>query len=104
MERDGHHCVRCGAWLTTNWPSYSCHHRQSKSVGPDTLDNRIMLCGTGSTGCHAWVHQHPAESRANGWIVSKYVNPDTLSEVPCKHYQLGWVTYDSGGYVNGETP
>lgn len=99
MERDGGRCVRCGAVLTTNWPSYSCHHRQSRSVGPDTLDNRIMLCGTGTTGCHSYVHAHPAEARANGWIISKYVEAGELENVPCTHFEMGQVTYNTRGEI-----
>jgi hypothetical protein len=92
MERDQGRCFRCGAPLTAGWPGYSCHHRQSRSVGPDTLDNRIMLCGSGtSPHCHQYVHAHPAESRDNGWIVSRHLRSDQISGVPVKHWQLGWV-------------
>lgn len=98
MIRDEHRCVRCGKPLTAGWPGYSCHHRQSKSVGPDTLDNRIMLCGSGTNpACHAYVHAHPAEARANGWIVSKYA-PDPAA-VACLHYRRGWVRYSAAGDV-----
>lgn len=99
-ERDEGRCVRCGAALSASWPGYSHHHRQSRSVGPDRPDNLIMLCGSGTTGCHGYIHGHPAEARANGWIISKYVEDEDLADVPCTHHQLGQVTYDAtGGYA-----
>lgn len=92
MERDGHRCFRCGKHVSERWPGYSCHHRQSKSVGPDTLENRIMLCGSGTTGCHGWVHSHPKMSRDEGWIVSRYAVP---AEEPARHWDLGMVYVSS---------
>lgn len=102
MERDHGRCVRCGAPLATGWPGYSCHHRQSRSVGPDTLENRIMLCGSGTTGCHGWVHAHPKISRDEGWIISKYTKEAELPQVPCRHHQLGLVFYNRAGEVSDQ--
>lgn len=31
--------------------------------------NVIELCGSGTTGCHGWVHQHVAEAERLGLIV-----------------------------------
>jgi hypothetical protein len=99
MARDNYRCVRCGHYLSGVWPGYSCHHRQSRSVGPDTLDNRIMLCGSGTTGCHGYVHAHPVEARDKGWIVSRHVKRDEITAVAVEHHQLGLVRYDAnGGY------
>jgi hypothetical protein len=101
MERDGHRCVRCGVLLANVWAGYSCHHRQSKSVGPDSLENRIMLCGSGSSPhCHQYVHAHPKEAREAGWIISKYIERDGLPKMPCRHFILGTVFYDREGGIH----
>ena len=102
MERDEHRCFRCGAALTTGWPGYSCHHRQTRAVGPDTLDNRIMLCGSGTTGCHGWVHSHPKLSRDDGWIVSRHAADPAV--IPVRHYRLGMVLLGADGSINPEHP
>jgi hypothetical protein len=90
MERDGGRCFKCGAPLTTSWPGYSCHHRRLRGAGgTDTPENRIMLCGSGTTGCHGWVHAHPALARGEGWLCSRYgLAPE---ETPVLHWQLGRV-------------
>lgn len=66
-ERDGYSCVRCGRSLRVT--SGSRHHRQRRAVGGHSAPNLILLCGSGSTGCHGWVHEHPREARAAGYIV-----------------------------------
>lgn len=95
MERDEYRCVRCGANLGQGWPGYSCHHRQLRSGGgQNTLGNLIMLCGTGTTGCHGWAHHNRAASQTLGYIVSRYAKPE---EQPVWHWQLGWVLYANDG-------
>lgn len=104
MERDEQRCFRCGRVLTANWPGYSCHHRQSRSVGPDTLDNRIMLCGSGTTGCHAYVHKHGKESRDNGWIVSRHSPQSVIADTPVRHHRLGLVLLAADGGIEVYRP
>lgn len=66
-DRDGQRCVRCGVSLAL--VSGSRHHRQPRAVGGHLPSNLILLCGSGTTGCHGWVHAHPEDSRAEGYIV-----------------------------------
>lgn len=63
--------------------------------------NLITLCGSGTTGCHGWVHGHPREARLNGWIVSKYRAAETVS-IPVLYGQpdrAGWHTLTDDHYV-----
>lgn len=70
ITRDQHRCQRCGRTLT-GFP-YSIHHRKGRHCAdPDGMANLICLCGTGTTGCHGWVHQHPAESYERGFMVHR---------------------------------
>ena len=72
LERDGG-CLRCGH--TVEGRPYSLHHRRGRRPLPGMPDphvpeNLVTLCGHGSgPGCPWWVHQHPAESYADGWMV-----------------------------------
>lgn len=33
--------------------------------------NGVTVCKT----CHAWIHSHPFEARAQGWIVARHADP-----------------------------
>lgn len=72
-------CVRCGTIL---WPAgrgfgWSVHHRVLKSHGVNNSPtNLILLCGSGSSGCHGMVHSRPRTYRAEGgWILRSTDNP-----------------------------
>lgn len=104
LVRDGYRCFRCGKPLQPG--QGNCHHRLSAALGPDTLDNRITLCGfgnhlsdaNGNELCHGWCHQNGREARANGWIVSRH---STLppAETPVLHWRAGLVLLAADGSV-----
>lgn len=68
-------CVRCGAWIDGG----SRHHRQLRRSGDHTPANLVLLCGSGTTGCHGWVHAHPAEAYRAGLMVHTW---DSATVVP----------------------
>lgn len=64
-RRDLDQCVRCGG-RGGQW-----HHRRRRNVSDEHQHctcNGILLCGT----CHRWVHAHPFEAKAGGFIVSAH--------------------------------
>jgi hypothetical protein len=72
--RDLGWCVRCG--LTVADSPHSIHHRIRRSQGGShDPENLILLCGSGTTGCHGWVHAHPAEARDSGWLLKSHEDP-----------------------------
>lgn len=76
--RDRFRCLRCGG-MGANW-----HHRRSKSIRDQHTDcpcNGVWLCGSGSMGCHGWVHSHPLLARQQGWIVSRYMAEPSMVPV-----------------------
>jgi hypothetical protein len=92
-QRDSERCVRCGKSLY-NVPA-SLHHRRLRGTkGFDThlSANLIWLCGSGTTGCHGYVHAHPAESYEKGWMVHSWATP---SSVPVLTALNGLVTLDN---------
>lgn len=98
-QRQDWHCMRCGRnTLGGSWPGVSTHHRQlRRSASPDVRDspaNLVRLCGSGMTGCHGWVHAHPALARRLGWIVSMWADP---RQVPVKDWRERWVLLDDEG-------
>lgn len=95
-ERDECSCVRCGRWLQGR-PA-SRHHRKRRSQAArgevHSPANLILLCGTGTTGCHGWVHAHPVEAREHGWMLRSTDDPKA---VPMLHSLYGWVLLDERG-------
>lgn len=85
-------CARCGVEI---WNNGSRHHRKLRSRGGgDEVSNGVLLCGSGTTGCHGWAHAHPDEATALGLIVSRWRNP---ADVPMLHVLYGWVLLNDEG-------
>lgn len=95
-ERADNYCEVCGLAFATN-----AHHRKNRSQGGgDELSNLMFLCGSGVTGCHGQITEHPAESYINGWSVRQPRNP---LHVPVM-YRGGWVTLDNLGNLHDVRP
>lgn len=48
-------------------------HRKNRSqAGGWSPSNGIDVCGSGTTGCHGWIHANPAEATARGWTVKSW--------------------------------
>lgn len=77
LRRSNGRCERCGKDLLGGGVPVSRHHRQRSRDGGDRLANLMLLCGTGTTGCHGWITEHPAEAAAPayGWIVRTELDP-----------------------------
>ncbi|MDZ7886575.1 MAG: HNH endonuclease [Mycobacterium sp.] len=74
-------CEICGVWGANN-----AHHRRNQSQGGGhTLSNLMLLCGSGTTGCHGWVTEHPHESITQGWTVPSYVR-DALADLSVQRF------------------
>lgn len=96
--RDGESCVRCGRSL---WSvPGSRHHRKPRSVAGlserHTAANLVLLCGSGTTGCHGWVHSHVADAEAHGWLLSACQDPE---RVPVDTVRYGRVYLNLDGRV-----
>lgn len=95
-RRDDFRCQRCGASLQVT--SGSRHHRMRRRDGGHSPAQLILLCGSGTTGCHGWVHSHPAAARALGLIVPALRRPPLEpDEVPVKVFGAGWVLLKRDG-------
>lgn len=83
MRRAGMRCERCG---TGTNPGHM-HHRRSRSVRDLHVHcpcNLVLLCPT----CHSGVHATPFSSRGEGFIVSRYAEPNIQ---PFKRWDNAWV-------------
>ena len=57
----------------------SIHHRMPRKAGGtrdarlNTLSRLMLVCGTGTTGCHHWIEQHRIIGRDRGWLIPRLV-------------------------------
>jgi hypothetical protein len=75
----------------------SRHHRRLRShpwPGLHLPSNLVLLCGSGDTGRHGWVHAHPAEARLEGYMVHAWEYPQSKPIYTMRH---GWVLLDDEG-------
>jgi hypothetical protein len=90
-ERADCRCEICG------WPGNNAHHRKNRSQGgEDELSNLLLLCGSGTTGCHGWVTSHPAESKRLGLSVWRSDEPEFVPVM----YRGSWARLDNVGQVH----
>lgn len=92
--RSGGRCERCNHEFTGR--GVSRHHRMRRRDGGDRLANLLLLCGTGTTGCHGYVTEHPEEAYANGWSIRALAGQDP-ADVPVRINGRLWVLDDHGG-------
>lgn len=56
--------------------------------------NLLVLCGTGTTGCHGWIESHRLEGYENGIILYDRDNP---TEHPYQDNNQNWWTLHTDG-------
>lgn len=106
IERDGGRCVCCGKQVADPdtgepWLQYSLQHRQARGMGGtkraevNDWSNLIVMCGTGTTGCHGKAEHDPRWAAAMGYRVSSWEDP---AEVPVHHVTLGVAMITSAGW------
>lgn len=80
LSRDDHACVRCGVPVRGDrGVDWSVQHRVPRSGGgSNDPENLVILCGSGTTGCHGHVESYRAEALEHGYLVSRYSNPATV--------------------------
>jgi len=72
-------CAGCGTST-----GLTIQHRRARGMGGTTRDatataaNGLLLCGSGTTGCHGWTEDHPALAALLGWRVDQREDPATV--------------------------
>jgi 5-methylcytosine-specific restriction protein A len=101
-ERDEERCARCGGRGENAGGRGSLHHRMPRGRGSDglassyALSNLVVLCGSGTTGCHGWVESYRTQAEADGWLVRRGLQ--VPADVPVL-YRGRWVLLDDEGGV-----
>lgn len=74
--RAGGYCELCATR-----PGGSVHHRKPQQMGGTrdplihSLANLLLVCGTGTTGCHQRIESNRALAYQNGWLVHRSDDP-----------------------------
>lgn len=106
IDRDHMLCQRCGRQADATAHGYSMQHRNARGMG-GTSDprlarpsNGILLCGSGTTGCHGWVEANPEAAERLGLAVPSWADPES---VPVLTFD-GWVLLANNGAAYPCTP
>lgn len=100
-ERD-EGCVICGN------PGTNIHHRHPRGMGGSKAawinrpSNGILLCGSGTTGCHGHVETNRAWAVQHGYLVRHGVQLPV--NIPVAHVRHGLVFLTDDGRVVPVTP
>lgn len=92
VARAGGSCELCGIPVAfvdddgqvTPLAAYSIHHRQPRGMGgtsdpaANSATNLLLLCGTGTSGCHGLVESQRALAVGHGWLVPRPTDPATV--------------------------
>lgn len=106
--RDESRCFVCTRHLHRGRGGYSVHHRVPRGMGGSARSvlnqppNLLLLCGSGTDGCHGWVEHNRDRGLTLGLLVSKF-NTTSLELQPVKRWGAHWVvlTADGGIGVSG---
>ena len=88
LDRAAGCCEMCGRLLHDGYDwleVHSFHHRQPRGMGgtsavaANSAANLLLLCGTGTDGCHGFVEAHRTSAEEEGWLVRHGLDP---AEVP----------------------
>lgn len=94
IDRDGASCVMCGSNvnLDARGADWSIHHRRPRGMGGSRSAevscpaNGLVLCGSGTTGCHGRVEASRSWAMTHGFLVPQWRDPEL---VPVVHWLLG---------------
>jgi hypothetical protein len=98
--RANYQCERCGQNIM-NIPM-SVHHRRPRAMGgthrTDTNlpSNLMVLCGSGTTGCHGYLESNRTEAKDLGFIVPQWEAPN---QVAVKLYLHSWSLLQDDGSI-----
>lgn len=83
FRRERARCFRCRRALRfeDRGIGWSAHHRRPRGSGGTSdpeignITNCLILCGSGTTGCHGWVERFRASAEEYGYIVRRGIIP-----------------------------
>lgn len=106
IERDGGMCQWCGELVRSD--DYSLQHRRARGMGgskdpvSSSPSNAVLMCGSGTTGCHGFVEANPVVAEGRGFRVRQGADP---RHVPLWSWRgEWWFLLPDGSRVECEEP
>lgn len=122
VVREDGKCFRCGKQVAIYEPEtyhnlpvvkrvaeFSIHHRKPRGMGgSNSLDinifpNLIVLCGTGTTGCHGWVETHREQAYKDGLLIHSGIGNPIMTPA-FSEYRGCWIDLTTGKYIVATLP
>ena len=106
INRSLFRCELCGGRLD-NWYGVSVHHRRPRGMGgskdpkTNSASNLIVLCGSGTSGCHGKVEKNRADSKRDGLLVASWGDP---ASAPILLKGTWWLLTDDGQKIPAPDP
>lgn len=109
VTRDRECCARCGKPVRgSRGRDWSVHHRRPRGAGGTSLRwvgqaaNGVVLCGSGTTGCHGAIERERRRAFDDGFLISRIGVAVAVTTV-LRHALHGWVLLDDeGGFSSAE--
>lgn len=119
FDRDLERCFRCrrglrwemrGAVYAGGW---SAHHRKARGRGGSSdplrggIANCLILCGTGTTGCHGWVERNRDRAIELGLLIPLNATTEEFRPERVRVQRLSggwWLLTESGRAVEMDGP
>lgn len=102
--RAGYHCELC---YTPIAGQASVHHRRPRRMGGTRRSdvnepaNLMLLCGSGTTGCHGWIESHRKQALADGVIL---YDRDIPTDHPYRDRHGNWWTLSNDATKHATNP
>ena len=107
LERDGYRCVSCRSSIYGHGQGFSIHHRMPRGMGgtrnPEVNlpANLLLLCGSGTTGCHGWLESHREKAKEWGYLIRRGTASPAFEPVLTAD---GWRRFDNDGGIADAYP
>lgn len=98
MRQQGRCAVGGGLIRGERGRDWSLHHRLPRGMGGTKTSSAIdadyllVVCGSGTTGCHGWLESHRAEAYRLGYLLRHTTPPTDPTTVPVIRRAVGCVT------------
>jgi hypothetical protein len=55
--------------------------------------NIVLLCGSGTTGCHGWIEDHREDALETGWLLYQWTGGERTDPRLCPIWRprVGWM-------------